>query len=81
MQSTEFEANEAGFTYRYDASHDSASALYIKNMRDVKLQAVKFKLHKKTNFIDLVPFERNITNGLPRYYFENSHSPVIRIKQ
>jgi hypothetical protein len=80
MTGTNFDGNEAGYEYRYERNHDPASALYIKNVRYAELTSVNFKNHKKTNFIDLVPFNRGITYGLPSNYLESSHAPVIRIK-
>ena len=81
MTSATFDGNESGYEYRYETNHDPSSALYIKDVRDVKISLVNFKNHKKTNYIDLVPFARGITYGLPSNYLESSHSPVIRMKQ
>lgn len=82
VDTSTFKANEAGYTYRYDISHDSASALYIKNIREVMLEDTEFVEHNKTNFYEHVTTNVNLfEEAFPAGYFNYSHSPVVRIKQ
>ena len=80
IDNTDFIANEAGYSYRFDSSQPEASALYIKDVRNVNLNVVSFKEHNKTSFVELMTSKvAAYMDSFPELYFNHSHSPIVRI--